>query len=161
MNKNSPNKTKTDIGIKMPKGYIYNCCYHLVWCTKYRQPIFNTNTEHLELMSIINRVASQNDIDILNHEVKANYVYLQITFPPKKSITNVVKLLKSSSARIWFAKYPQTKNKLWNGHLWDRSYYISTKDNVDKNTINTYINTIRTTKANSGRKLKTETNSKQ
>ena len=111
-------------------------------------------------MSIINRIASQNDIDILNHEVKGNYVYLQITFPPKKSITNVVKLLKSSSARIWFAKYPQTKNKLWNGHLWDRSYYISTKDNVDKNTINTYINTLRTTKANSGRKLKTETNSK-
>ena len=139
----------------MPGGYVYNCNYHLILVTKYRKEIFDTNEKVQYMINLLKYIASLNQIDIKEIEVMPDHIHLLISFPPRLSITNVVKALKGASARKWFKQYPETKQLLWNGHLWSRSYYISTVGNMSKDVVKKYIQNQRSTKAKSGRKKRT------
>lgn len=141
--------------VYMPGGYVYNCNYHLIWVTKYRKEIFNTNEKVQYMISLLKYIASLNQIDIKEIEIIPDHIHLLISFPPRLSITNVVKVLKGASARKWFKQYPGTKNLLWDGHLWSRSYYIGTVGNMSKDVVKKYIQNQRSTKAKSGRKKPT------
>jgi putative transposase len=76
------------------------------------------------------------------------------TFKPKLAPADVVKILKGSSARLWFTAHPETKRKLWGGHLWSPSYYIGTLGEMSKQVVEEYINNQRTEKSNAGRPSK-------
>ena len=140
--------------VYMPGDYVYNCRYHLIWVTKYWHKIFNTEEKQKYLLELLKRIAKLNDITIQYSEVMDDHVHLLITFPPRLSITNVVKAFKGASARLWFQQYPETKRLLWGGHLWSRSYYIGTVGNMSKEAVAKYIQNQRTSKAKSGRKPK-------
>lgn len=45
---------------------------------------------------------------------------------PKISPSYIAKMLKGISARMLFIKYPELKEKLYKGHLWNPSYYVET-----------------------------------
>lgn len=45
---------------------------------------------------------------------------------PGYSVTKVVTLIKSPSAKEIFRRVPQVKEQLWGGELWTDGYYAST-----------------------------------
>ncbi|MBS7531929.1 transposase [Hazenella sp. IB182353] len=47
-------------------------------------------------------------------------------------------MLKGISARKLFLKFPRLKDKLWDGHLWNRSFYIETNGSISEETIRKY-----------------------
>lgn len=55
------------------------------------------------------------------------------------SITDIVKYLKGITGRRLFEKYPEIRDQLWNGQLWNHSYYCETVGDVSESTIRTYI----------------------
>lgn len=56
-------------------------------------------------------------------------------------IPNILKKFKGISARKLFLKHPEIKNKLWNGYLWNPSYFVATvSENTDEQ-IKKYIQT--------------------
>ena len=138
--------------IYMPGGYVYNCHYHLIWVTKYRKPIFTTDEKRQAMKDLLTKVAQLNEIQIDTMEVMPDHIHLLVTFPPRLSITTVMKALKGGSARLWFKQWPDTKQLLWGGHLWSRSYYVGTVGNMSKAVIDHYIHQQRSSKASSGRK---------
>ena len=107
--------SKIKDAVYMPGGYVYNCHYHLIWVTKYRQPVFKTEKERQDLLALLKRLAKLHDIVIQQQEIMPNHVHLLISFPPRLSLTNVVKVFKGASARLWFKKHPETKKLLWGG----------------------------------------------
>ena len=42
------------------------------------------------------------------------------------SLTNIVKIVKSITARELFKRIPEIKTILWGGEFWTKGYYIST-----------------------------------
>ena len=52
-----------------------------------------------------------------------------------------MKILKGISARKLFLKHPEIKNKLWNGHLWNPSYFVATVSENTEEQIKRYIQT--------------------
>ena len=55
--------------------------------------------------------------------------------------TDVVRMLKGHSARVFLSRHPEIKNsKFWGGHIWTRSYYMSTVGNMSKEVVERYIN---------------------
>lgn len=48
-------------------------------------------------------------------------------------------MLKGISGRRLFLKYPEIKNKLWKGQLWNSSYYIETIGSISEENILKYI----------------------
>lgn len=149
--------TKIKDAIYMPGGYVYNCHYHLIWVTKYRKQIFDTEAKQQAMKQLLFKIAKLNEIQIKTIEVMPDHIHLLITFPPRLSITNVIKAFKGASARLWFQQYLETKTELWGGHLWSRSYYVGTVGNMSKETVCKYIQNQRTSKAKSGRKKKAPT----
>lgn len=118
---------------------VYQTTYHLVFVTKYRQSIFTTKEQKNALKIYFQQIANNHEIHIITQEIKSDYAHLLVSFPPHYSISQVVKKLKGSSARYWFMNYPETKSKLWKGHLWSSSYFVGTIGNVSTNMISDYI----------------------
>ena len=104
------------------------------------------------MWTLLKRIADLNDVQIQSSEVMLDHIHLLVSFPPRMSITNVIKAFKGASARLWFQQYPQTKQLLWKGHLWSRSYYVGTVGDMSAETVKQYISNQRTAKAKSGRK---------
>lgn len=129
---------------------IYETHYHFVFVTKYRQDIFTTKEKQEAMKGIMQKVADEQDFVIENMEVADDHVHLMVTFKPKYAISDIVKKLKGTSARRWFISYPETKEKLWGGHLWTPSYYAGTLGNVSKEIVYQYINE-QLTEYNAGR----------
>jgi putative transposase len=72
-------------------------------------------------------------------EVMPDHVHLMISIPPKYTISDTVKNLKGSSARLFLFKHPDLKmDKFWGGHLWSASYCIGSAGNMSKETVAIY-----------------------
>lgn len=118
---------------------VYQTTYHLVFVTKYRQTIFETKEQQDALKTYFQQIADKQSIQILAQEVMPDHAHLLVSFPPHYSISQMVKKLKGSSARYWFMAYPETKQKLWKGHLWSPSYFAGTTGNVSISIVSNYI----------------------
>lgn len=122
------------------RGYVYNVNYHIIWCTKYRRPCFTNETLVSEMKNIIMDIANKVDVSIKTMEVMPDHIHLLVSFKPKYSITDIVKNLKGSTARNFFANHPEIKNnQFWGGKLWSPSYYVGTVGNMSKETVEKYI----------------------
>ena len=113
--------------------------YNLVFVTKYRKPIFTTPKLRNKLKFILESIANYKGVTIQSMEIMDDHVHLLITFPPKFAASDVVKSFKGSSAREWFKAYPNDRKKLWKGHLWSNTFFMSTTGNVSKEIIEQYI----------------------
>ena len=122
------------------RGYVYNIHYHLIWVTKYRRACFINGDLVQEMKDILAGIAEGADIRIEEMEVMPDHVHLLVSFKPKYSVTDVIKNLKGSSARIFFDRHPEIKkHSLWGGRLWSPSYYVGTLGNMSKETVQKYI----------------------
>ena len=113
--------------------------YNLVFVTKYLKPIFTTPKLRNKLKFILESIANYKGVTIQSMEIMDDHVHLLITFPPKFAASDVVKSFKGSSAREWFKAYPNDRKKLWKGHLWSNTFFMSTTGNVSKEIIEQYI----------------------
>jgi putative transposase len=121
--------------------YVYNFHFHLIWTTKYRHKTFVTPELVNDMKDILQRIADLNEIVIETMEVMPDHVHMLLNFKPKMAPTNVVKALKGGSARLFFEQHPEIKrDKFWGGHLWTRSYYMSTLGDMSKEVVERYIN---------------------
>lgn len=118
---------------------VYDFNVHLVWVTKYRKTLFNTDERRNVMKRIISDIAKANQLTIQRFEVMSDHVQLLVSFDPQRSVANVIKSLKGASARQWFKEFPETKKQLWGGHLWSPSYFVGTVGNVSKNIVAEYI----------------------
>lgn len=58
---------------------------------------------------------------------------------PKIAPSYIVKMLKEISGRKLFLKFPEIKQHLWKGHLWNSSFYIETVGSISEIAIKRYI----------------------
>ena len=70
---------------------------------------------------------------------EGEHVQCFVSAPPKLSITAIVKYLKGISGRKLFERFPEIRNQLWKGELWNHSYYVETVGSVSEENIRRYI----------------------
>ena len=59
---------------------------------------------------------------------------------PKVSVANIVRAVKSITAKEIFRLHPEVKSKLWGGNFWTSGYYINTVGQYgNENVIQKYI----------------------
>lgn len=68
-----------------------------------------------------------------------DHVHCFITAPPKLLVTTIVKYLKGITGRKLFEKFPEIREHLWRGELWNHSYYCETIGSVSEENIKRYI----------------------
>ena len=113
--------------------------YHLVFVTKYRKVLFTTDEKRKILKDILQSIADYKGVTIQSMEIMDDHVHLLLNFPPKFAVSDVVKSFKGASAREWFKTFPDDRKRLWKGHLWSNTYFLSTVGNVSKDIVKQYI----------------------
>lgn len=124
--------------MKKGRGYVYKLEYHLIWTTKYRHQVLVDSVAD-ELKVILQDIADQNGLEIVSMEVMPDHVHLLLGANPQHAIPDFVKALKGASARRMFAAFPELKEKLWGGHLWNPSYCILTVSENTRQQVQQYI----------------------
>jgi putative transposase len=128
------------MGLKRASHAVYDTGYHLVWCPKYRKKIFGDEGVRERAEQLIREICEEYGFEIEEMEVAEDHVHMLISFPPKHSIGEVVRIIKSISARELFRVFPRLKKRLWSGELWEDGYFVRTVgDRLTRQIIDKYI----------------------
>jgi putative transposase len=119
---------------------VHDTCYHLVWCPKYRKKIFEREEIRERAKQMIREICEAYDIAILELEIMEEHIHLLVSFPPTRSIGEVVRIIKSNSGRGMFREFPSLKRRLWGGELWEDGYFARTVgDRMTRDVVDKYI----------------------
>lgn len=118
---------------------VYNINYHIVWCVKYRRKVLSPQICN-QLYEILSQIAKDKGFTLVECKVgEADHVHCFVSAPPKISVTQIVKYLKGISGRKLFKLYPELRNSLWHGQLWNGSYFVETIGSTSEENIRKYI----------------------
>jgi len=125
----------------MKKGHaVHQIGYHIIFCTKYRQPIL-TNTVEMECKKIIAECCIEYKWFLKTIEVMPDHVHIFIQADTSLAPYRIVQTIKSISAVHIFSTFPKIKGaKFWGSGLWSKSYYIGSVGNMSKSVVERYIN---------------------
>ena len=125
------------------RGYVYSLQYHIVWVTKYRKPIF-VGTIEQDVKNYLIETLKSLDMDVLAMEIMPDYIHLLVNCKPQLRLSDAVKILKGNTARWLFLSHPEIKKQLWDGHLWNPSYFVATVSDRTLEQVKTYIDNQKT-----------------
>jgi len=118
---------------------VYNVNYHIVWSVKYRKKVLTQEVE-LYLKKIFKEIAQEKGFLLQMVEVgEQDHIHVFVSAHPKIAPSYIVKMLKGISGRKIFLQFPEIKQKLWKGVLWNSSYYIETVGSISEDVIKRYI----------------------
>ena len=118
---------------------VYNVNYHIVWSVKFRKKVLTQEVE-LYLKKIFKEIAEEKGFLLQMVEVgEQDHIHVFVSAHPKIAPSYIVKMLKGISGRKIFLQFPEIKQKLWKGVLWNSSYYIETVGSISEDVIKRYI----------------------
>lgn len=99
--------------------------YHLVFPAKYRKKVFDEIID-ITLKEICEEISSRYEINFIEIGNDEDHVHFLVQSVPIISLTKIVTIIKSITAREIFKKHPEIKKELWGGSLWTSGYYGNT-----------------------------------
>jgi len=120
---------------------VHQIAYHIVFCTKYRQPVL-TGAVEVETKRILGQICAHFGWTVKALEVMPDHVHIHLQTDHTIAPVRIVQMLKSISAVYLFAQFPTLKqNKFWGSGLRSKSTYYGTVGHVSEEIINRYIET--------------------
>lgn len=124
---------------------VFSLCYHFITVVKYRQKVFTEDQIVSDLKVIMDKIAKNFDVDIVEQECGEDHIHLLFRSKPTLDITKFINILKGRSSREIREKYKNfLKNKLWGDSFWSPSYFLATTGNVTIDILKEYISNQRT-----------------
>ena len=113
--------------------------YHLVLPAKYRRVVFDEQVDEV-MKDVCLEIEKRYQVRFLEIGTDKDHVHFLIQSVPTYSVTKIVTMLKSLTAREVFRQCPQVKNQLWGGEFWTDGYFASTVGkHGSENTIANYV----------------------
>ena len=117
---------------------VYELHVHIVWSTKYRYGVLRGDVQ-LRCRDLIRQVCDSMDIRIMKGVVSKDHVHLHLSYPPKLSVSEIVKRLKGRSARLLLDEFSELKRRYWGQHLWGIGYGSWSSGNITDEMIQKYL----------------------
>jgi REP-associated tyrosine transposase len=76
---------------------------------------------------------------VISKEIQPDHIHLFVGIPPAIAVADAVKVLKGTTARWPFQRFPSLRMPLGGRHLWSPSYCLGTAGNVSAETIRRYV----------------------
>ena len=99
--------------------------YHLVFPAKYRRAVFDEAVDD-ELRQVCLELEKRYEVKFMEIGVDRDHVHFLVQSVPTYSVTKLVRLIKSVTAREIFKRCPHVKKQLWGGEFWSDGYFAST-----------------------------------
>ena len=99
--------------------------YHIVLPAKYRRVIFDDEVDEV-LKDVCLDIENRYQIKFLEIGTDKDHVHFLVQSVPTYSVTKIVTMIKSISAREVLRRCPKVKKLLWGGEMWTDGYYAGT-----------------------------------
>ena len=111
---------------------------HLVWITKYRYDVLKGDIQ-IRCRELIIQICDAEDVRILKGVVSKDHVHMLIEYPPKTSLSDLVKRLKGRTSRILQQEFPQLQKRYWGRHFWAIGYGAWSTGNITEEVVKKYL----------------------
>ena len=113
--------------------------YHFVCPAKYRKIVFSNEVD-ATLRDVCLEIEKRYELHFLEIGADKDHVHFLLESVPMKSPTQIIKMLKSITARELFRLHPEIKKELWGGSFWSSGYFVNTVSKFgDEGTISKYV----------------------
>jgi putative transposase len=96
---------------------VYELTVHLVFGTKYRFKVLEGEVQ-IRCRDVIRQVCNIMDVQILKGVVSKDHVHLHVSYPPKMSISDLIRRVKGRTSRKLQDEFPHLKQRYWGRHFW-------------------------------------------
>jgi len=117
---------------------VYDLKVHLIWITKYRYKAL-TKAVAVRTRDLLRQICDANQIEIIQGHVGKDHVHMYVSYPPKLSVSEIVKRLKGRSSRRIQEEFPQLGKMYWGRHFWAIGYAAFSSGQVTDEVIREYI----------------------
>ena len=97
----------------------------MVFPAKYRRAVFDGDVDSV-LKDVCLEIEKRYQVKFLEIGTDKDHVHFLVQSIPTYSVTKVVTMIKSLTAREVFKRCPQVKKQLWGGEFWTDRYYAGT-----------------------------------
>ena len=111
---------------------------HVVWVTKYRYHVLVGDVQK-RCRSLLIQDLETLDIEILKGVVSKDHIHMHIEYPPKLSVSEIVKKLKGRSSRLLQHEFPHLKKRYWGQHFWATGYGAWSTGNITDEMVQEYL----------------------
>ena len=111
---------------------------HIVWVTKYRYHVLKGDVQK-RCRDVLVQVCDSYDIKILKGVVSKDHVHMHLEYPPKLSISEIVKGMKGHTSRKLQMEYPWLEKRYWGRHFWATGYGAWSTGNITDEMVQNYL----------------------
>ena len=104
---------------------ISECYYHIQLTVKYRKALLNEDVQRI-IKATMTGYKDRYTLDVSEIGFDQDHLHILCRFLPTHSGGQVVRLVKSTTAKELFTFIPTLKKELWRGEFWTDGYYIAT-----------------------------------
>ena len=99
--------------------------YHLVFPAKYRRAVIDATVDQV-LREVCLEIEARYQLKFLEIGTDTDHVHFLVQSVPTYSVSKLVTIIKSLTAREVFRRCPEVKQRLWGGEFWTDGYFAST-----------------------------------
>jgi len=99
--------------------------YHIVIPLKYRKKAINKEVGET-LIKICYGISERYEVQFVEIGYESDYVHFLVQSVPSYSVSKMVTMLKSITAKELFRLQQEIKEKFWGGKFWTSGYYVNT-----------------------------------
>lgn len=107
---------------------------HLIFVCKYRKKLLINNFDNI-VKNVILEISYRSNFNIDILETDEDHIHMLISYPPKLSVTSIVRKLKQESTIYLWKNYSKFLSK----HFWNDGYFACFIGETNPKTIKRYI----------------------
>ena len=111
---------------------------HLVLAVAYRRKVMSI-TIRKRCMEIIENLAPNFNIEIMEMDGEADHLHLFIKAKPQTTISKFVNSTKTVTSRYLKQEFPEIREMLWKSKFWSRSYFVASTGGAPLELVKDYI----------------------
>lgn len=105
--------------------------YHFLCPVKYRRVVIDESVDECIRQTCMGIELRYEWISFLKIGTDKDHVHFLMQSVPSKRHQEIIRVVKSITAKRVFAEHPEVKKKLWGGEFWSDGYFVTS---VGKNT---------------------------
>ena len=113
--------------------------YHIIFPCKYRKAVLLNGVDE-SMKDICLEIEKCYELKFLEVGTDLDHIHFLVQSVPIYSVTKLVTMIKSITAREIFKIHPEVKRQLWGVEFWSDGYFVSTVGkHGDENMIGKYL----------------------
>lgn len=113
--------------------------YHIVCPAKYRRVVISVEVDSVIKETCL-EIEKRYEIKFLEIGTEKDHVHFLVQSVPVYSLSKIVQIIKSITAKRVFERCPEVKKQLWGGEFWTKGYYAGTvSKHGDEELISSYV----------------------